>query len=141
MPLDKVKWLTVAGIVSLLAGAVFGWLGLCPVVKRIWTPSWTIFSGGWCFLLTAVFYLLVDLAGKSRWFFFFTVIGMNSIAAYCMAHLFDGFILQSLKTHLGADTFALFGTAYQSLLLGTGVLLVLWLILFWMYRRKLFLRI
>jgi len=141
MPADKVKWLTIAGVVSLLVGAVLGWLGLCPVVKRIWTPSWTIFSGGWCFLLTAAFYFLVDLVGKSRWFFFFTVIGMNSIAAYCMAHLFDDFILQSLKTHLGANTFAIFGATYQSLLLGTGVLLIFWLILFWMYRRKIFLRI
>src|SRR5204863_2496480 len=110
-------------------------------VKRIWTPSWTIFSGGWCFLLTAGFYLLVDIVGKSRWFFIFTVIGMNSIAAYCMSHLFGSFISTSLTTHLGAGTFAVFGSAYQTLLLGTGTLLILWLILFWMYRGKIFLRI
>jgi heparan-alpha-glucosaminide N-acetyltransferase len=138
---EKVKWLAIAGAVSLVVGAAIGWLGLCPVVKRIWTPSWTIFSGGWCFLLTAAFYLVADVMGRSRFFFFLIVIGMNSIAAYCMAHLFDGFILKSFTTHLGADIFKIFGNAYQTLLLGSAVLLTLWLILYWMYRRKIFLKI
>jgi len=66
---------------------------------------------------------------------------MNSIAAYCMAHLFEGFIAKALKTFLGQDTFKMFGEAYEPLLHGAGVLLVLWLILFWMYRRKILLRI
>jgi len=140
-PAEKVRWLVLACFTSLLVGAALGWLGICPVVKRIWTPSWTIFSGGWCFLLTAGFYLVVDIMGKSRWFFIFTVIGMNSIAAYCMSHLFGNFISTSLATHLGAGTFAVLGSAYQTLLLGTGILLILWLILFWMYSRKIFLRI
>jgi predicted acyltransferase len=66
---------------------------------------------------------------------------MNSIGAYCMAHLFDGFIEVSLKTHLGADAFKVFGQAYEPLVHGALVLLMMWLLLFWMYRRKIFLRI
>ena len=66
---------------------------------------------------------------------------MNSIASYCIAHLFENFIQSSLKTHLSAKPFLLFGPAYEHLLIGTAVLLAFWLILFWMYRRKLFLRI
>jgi len=58
-----------------------------------------------------------------------------------MMLVFDGFISSSLNTHLGIDAFKIFGTAYESLLHGAAVLFILWLILFWMYRRKLFLRI
>ncbi len=69
------------------------------------------------------------------------MIGVNSIAAYCIAHLFEGFISSSLETHLGAGIFKVFGQAYEPLLHGALVLFVMWLLLFWMYRRKLFLRI
>ena len=137
----KVKWFAISGVIGLAAGAVLGWLGICPVVKRIWTPSWTLFSGGGCLLLLAGFYLVIDLWERKRWAFPLVVIGMNSIAAYCMAHLFGGFISTTLKTNLGAGVFQIFGETYERLLQGAGVLLVLWLILFWMFRRKVFLRI
>jgi predicted acyltransferase len=140
-PWAKVKWLAIAGVIGLGAGAACGWLGFCPVVKRIWTPSWVLFSGGWCFLLLAAFYVVIDIWGRRLWAFPLVVIGMNSIAAYCMAHLFDSFISSSLNTHLGADLFKAFGQAYQPLIHGALVLFVMWLLLFWMYRRKLFLRI
>ena len=137
----KVRWFAVAGLGCLLAGAILGGLGVCPVVKRIWTPSWVLFSGGWCFLLTAGFYLVIDVFGRKRWSFPLMVIGMNSIAAYCIAHLFEGFILKNLETHLGRSPFEIFGRACQPFVHGVATLLVMWLILFWMYRRKLFLRI
>jgi heparan-alpha-glucosaminide N-acetyltransferase len=140
-PWAKVKWLAIAGLVSLGVGATLGWLGICPVVKRIWTPSWTLYSGGWCLLLLAGFFAVMEILGRKAWAFPLVVIGMNSIAAYCMAHLFDGFISKNLVTHLGANLFRLFGDACEPLLHGAAVLLMLWLILFWMYRRKLFLRI
>ncbi len=141
VPRAKGKWLACAGIIGLAAGAALGWLGVCPVVKRIWTPSWVLYSGGWCFLLLAALYLVIDLWQVRRWAFPLVVIGMNSIAAYCIAHLFDSFISSSLNIHLGTKVFLVFGPAYQPLLHGVAVLLVMWLILFWMWRRKLFLRI
>jgi predicted acyltransferase len=58
-----------------------------------------------------------------------------------MAALFEDFIGRSLTIHLGKRVFQVFGEAYAPLIHGAGVLLVLWLILFWMYRRKLFLKI
>jgi heparan-alpha-glucosaminide N-acetyltransferase len=138
---QKVLWLVLAGILALAAGWLLGALGLCPVVKRIWTPSWTLFSGGWCFLLLAGFYTVIDIWGWRAWAFPLVVIGLNSIAAYCIAHLFEGFIHSSFETHFGADAFQILGPAYETLLSGGCVLLVYWLILFWMDRRKLFLRI
>lgn len=140
-PWGKVAWFVAAGVVCLLLGYAAGWLGLCPVVKRIWTPSWVFFSGGWCFLFLAGFYAVVDVLGWKRWSFPLVVIGMNSIAAYCMSGLLKSFITKSLRTHLGRDLFKALGTPYEPLFEGAAVLLVLWLILFWMYRRKLFLRV
>ena len=124
-----------------MGGAIIGWLGICPVVKRIWTPSWVLFSGGWCFLLTAGFYWVIDVLGHKKWSFPLMVIGMNSIAAYCIAHLFEGFIMKNLKTNLGQTTFEFFGKPYEPFFHGAATLFVMWLILYWMYRRKIFLRI
>jgi predicted acyltransferase len=137
----KVLWMTVASVISLAAGWAMGYLEICPIVKRIWTPSWVLFSGGLCFLYLAGFYAIIDALGWGGWAFPLRVIGMNSIAAYVMAQLIERFIADSLKTHLGAETFKLFGSAYAPFVQGAAVLLVMWLILFWMYRRKLFLRI
>jgi heparan-alpha-glucosaminide N-acetyltransferase len=140
-PRAKVQWLATAGVMGLALGALVGWLGLCPVVKRIWTPSWAIYSGGWCFLLLAAFYALIDVLGRRAWAFPLIVVGMNSIAAYCLAHLTEGFVTDTLHVHLGTDVFKLCGAPYAPFFQGAAVLLVLWLMLFWMYRRKLFLRI
>jgi predicted acyltransferase len=140
-PQTKMRWLALAGVVGLVAGWTFGALGICPVVKRIWTPSWTLFSGGWCFLLLAGFYGLIEMWKRKAWAFSLVVIGANSIAAYCMAHLFGDFISRNLRTNLGHKIFELLGSAYEPLLQGAAVLLVYWLLLFWMYRHKLFLKI
>jgi predicted acyltransferase len=140
-PAQKVRWLALAGVITLIAGWGIGALGICPVVKKLWTPSWVLFSGGWCLLLMAAFYAIIDVWGKRGWTFPLVVVGLNSIAAYCMAHLIDAFIRSSLKTHLGEHAFAVLGKPYEPLLLGSASLLVMWLLLLWMYRRKLFLRI
>jgi len=140
-PWVKVKWLATAGAIFLASGAIAGWLGICPVVKRIWTPSWTLFSGGWCFLFLAAFYAVVDIKGYRRWAFPLVIIGMNSIAAYCIDHLFDDFIAKNLITNFGKGPFEIFSTTYEPMLHGVAVVLIMWLMLYWMYRRKLFLRI
>lgn len=137
----KVRGLALAGVAGLALGAALGWLGVCPVVKRIWTPSWTLFSGGGCCLLFALFYLTIDVWKKSRWAFPLVVIGTNSIAAYLIAHLFEDFIRKNLAVHLGTKIFRIAGSAYEPLLLGALTLLVMWLLLLAMYRRKLFVRI
>lgn len=133
--------LTLAGVLCLAAGLAADAVGLCPIVKRIWTPSWVLYSGGWCFLLLASFYAALDAVGRSGWAFPLRVVGMNSIAAYCMAHLFGPFIRGSFQTHLGRDVFRWWGPALEPLAAGLAVLAVYWLILLWMYRRGIFLRI
>jgi heparan-alpha-glucosaminide N-acetyltransferase len=140
-PLKKIRFLMVAGLISLVAGEVIGWLGICPVVKRIWTPSWVLFSGGWCFLLLAGAYTIIDYKRIGRWAFPLVVVGMNSIAAYCIAHLFEDFVQVALRKHIGKGFYLLLGKPYEPFVFGLTTLFVFWLMLYWMYRKKIFIRI
>jgi predicted acyltransferase len=138
IPMER---LIVAGCIGIASGLLLHFSGICPVVKRIWTPSWTLFSGGVCFLFLAAFSWIIDVKGYRKWAFPLVVIGMNSIAAYLMAHLWERFIIDSFRINLGPHAFQFLGTGLEPLLRGTAVLAVFWSILFWMYRRKLFLRV
>ncbi len=140
-PAVPVRRFVVYGAAGLALGALLHFTGVCPVVKRIWTPAWTIFSGGACFLLLAGFSWVIEVREWKRWAFRLTVVGMNSIAAYLIAHLFEKFITSSLQTHLGANFFKMFGDAYEPVFLGGVVLGIYWVILWWMHERRLFLRI
>lgn len=138
LPLKK---FVIAGVIGIAAGLLLHATGICPVVKRIWTPSWTLFSGGVCFLFLAAFSFVIDLKGYRKWAFPLVVIGMNSIAAYMIAHLFEKFFLDSFRIHLGANIFQFAGAGLEPFISGLAVLACYWLILFWMYRRKIFLRV
>lgn len=140
-PRIPLKRFVLAGVIGIAAGLLLHFTGICPVVKRIWTPSWTLFSGGACFLLLAGFSWVIDVKRYRKWTFPLVVIGMNSIAAYLIAHLFDRFIPDSLRIHLGPKFFEFAGAGLEPLMQGIAILLTYWLILFWMYRRKIFLRI
>lgn len=130
------------GIALIIFGVVVHVSGLNPIVKRIWTPGWTIFSGGICFLFLAMFYGLIDMKGRHKSSFFLMVIGVNSIAAYVIA---DGgmrnLINDSLYIHLGKNFDQIFGVAYATLVSGGLVLFFEWLILYWMYKKKIFIKI
>ncbi|MFN7998118.1 MAG: DUF5009 domain-containing protein [Bryobacteraceae bacterium] len=140
-PAIPMKKLLSAGVIGVALGLLLHFTGICPVVKRIWTPSWTLFSGGVCFLFVAAFSWVIDMKGYRKWAFPLVVIGMNSIAAYLIAHLFDHFVSSSLRIHLGPHFFAFLGSGLEPLLHGAAVLLAYWMILYWMYKRKLFLKI
>jgi predicted acyltransferase len=140
-PSVPMRKLLAAGAIGVAAGLLLHFTGICPVVKRIWTPAWTLFSGGLCFLFLAGFCWLTEIKGYRKWAFPLVVIGANSIAAYLMAHLWERFILDSFRIHLGEHAFAFAGTEVEPFVRGVAVLLVYWAILYWMYRRKLFLKI
>ncbi|MEZ5400814.1 MAG: DUF5009 domain-containing protein [Bryobacteraceae bacterium] len=140
-PAIPMRRLLITGAVLIAGGVALHVTGICPVVKRIWTPSWTLASGGACFLLLAAFSWVIEVKSFTRWAFPLIVIGLNSIAAYLIAHLFEHFFEDSFRIHLGANFFGSPGEGAQPFLLGAGVLAMYWLVLFWMYRRKVFLRI
>jgi heparan-alpha-glucosaminide N-acetyltransferase len=136
----KFRLLIAAGAAGIVAGLIWQALG-CPIVKRIWTPSWALYSTGWCCLLLGGLYGLVDLAGWRRWTFPLLVVGMNSIAIYAMGMLLKPWTAKTLQTHLGNDLFQILGAANAPAVQATFTGLVFWFICFWMYRRKIFLRI
>lgn len=159
-PRQVLAWLLLAGGGCLLAGLALDtriwpihvpgcdW-SLCPVVKRIWTPSWALFSTGWTLWMLAAFYWVMDVKGWKRWAFPLTVVGMNSIAIYCMSQLLKPWIGKTLKTHLATidqlcDTslnWYLFDSLYGPIRLSAAVVLSLWLACYWMYRQRIFVRI
>jgi heparan-alpha-glucosaminide N-acetyltransferase len=138
---QKLRGLAIAGAALLLLGLVCQWAGICPIVKRVWTSSYTLYSGGWVVLILSGFYALIDWKGWRRCAFPLGVVGMNSIAVYVMSWTMSGFFGNALDRHLGRAISVIAGPTFQPLLHGFAVMLIFWLILFWMYRRKIFLRI
>lgn len=138
----KLNSFALYGIGLIFLGTIIHFAGINPIVKRIWTPAWTIFSGGICFLFLAMFYGLIDMKDRRKGTFFLMVIGVNSIAAYVIA---DGgmrnVINDSLFIHLGKNFDQILGPAYATLISGGLVLFFEWLILYWMYKKKLFIKI
>lgn len=138
----RLKYFIITGASLLALGVLLHLTNLNPIVKRIWTPAWVLFSGGICFGFLVLFYWLVDLKQYKKPFFFLSVIGMNSIAAYLMS---DGgvrqYITDNLYVHLGPHYDQLFGTTYATLISGSLTLLLLWLILYWMYKRNIYVKI
>jgi len=140
-PKVPMKKLMLAGVAGIVLGLALHYSGICPVVKRIWTPSWTIFSGGICFLFLAAFSWVMDVKGWKKWALPLVVIGTNSIAAYLIAHLMERFLDSSLRIHLGANFFQFAGVGLEPFFRGAAILLGYFLVLLWMYRRKIFLKI
>jgi predicted acyltransferase len=136
------RWRTLGGLVA--AGLVLlaaGWLlgeTVCPLVKRIWTPSWAVFSTGWTLLMLAAFYWVIDVHGWRAWSLPLIVVGMNSIAMYCMSMTMRGWVSDVFRTFFGKGIFE--GT-YGPIVQMSVLLAVFWLVCVWLYRRKVFIRI
>jgi heparan-alpha-glucosaminide N-acetyltransferase len=160
----KLTILLLSGLGGLAIGWGLGRFGVCPVIKRIWTPSWTIYSAGWAFLTLALFYLVIDVARLKRWAFPLVVVGMNSIAAYCIAQLLGPWVRETVRRHLGEGFYGSLGRAvyagrgilkeplgaagtdayakaFTPMAEATVFLLFCWLVCFWMHRRKIFIKI
>src|SRR5437879_4270325 len=138
---QKLCGLVIAGAALLLLGLVCQWAGICPIVKRVWTSAYTLYSGGWVVLILAGFYALIEWKGWRRWAFPLVVVGMNSIAVYVMSWTMSSFFGNALDRHFGNAIAAVAGPTFQPVLHGFAVMLIFWLILYWMYHRKIFLRI
>ncbi|MFN8430643.1 MAG: DUF5009 domain-containing protein [Spirosomataceae bacterium] len=138
---EKIRTFVIYSISLIFIGLFVHFLGVNPIVKRIWTPAWTLFSGGICFLFLILFSFLVEKFRIVKPFEFFRIIGLNSIAAYVLAHTVNGFIYDNFKIHFGQNIYMIFGENYETLVSGTAILAVEWLILRWMYRNQVFIKI
>jgi heparan-alpha-glucosaminide N-acetyltransferase len=138
---SKVMIMLAAGAAGLAIGWSLGWLGVCPVIKRIWSPSWAIYSAGWAFGVLALFYLVIDVARLRAWTLPLVVVGMNSIAIYCVSMLLKPWFRESVHRHIRANAFDVFGTAFAPMTETAMFLLFCWAASWWLYRQKAFLRI
>jgi len=140
-PKSTLTHFAVATVICLAAGYTLDATSICPNVKRIWTPSWVLVSGGWCFFVLAALHIVCDLAGYRAWAYPLVIFGMNSIAAYVMEWLLPGMIGEMLDRHLPESWSSIAKPEYESLLLGGVLLLIVWLILLWMHKRKIYIKI
>lgn len=131
----KASLLTMLGIGCLIVGKIWGiWF---PIIHHLWTSSLVLFAGGWSYLLLALFYLVIDVWGYRKWAFPFVVIGMNAIAVYVAAHLFNFTLIGNVFVGGLAKWLGPWNEFVQEL----AALLVIWLILYWMYKKKTFIKV
>jgi predicted acyltransferase len=135
-PAKKAGWMAIAGLLSLLLA--LGWNSFFPINKNLWTSSFVLLAGGFSLLLLSLFYYVIDAKGWRRWSFFFRIIGMNSILIYMSGRFIDwDYTTNSLFQWLGRWI----GDPYQILVMVCCYLLVKWLFLYVLYRKKIFLRV
>ena len=121
------------------AGVVLGWAWglLFPIIKHIWTSSMVLFAGGWSLLLLAVFYLAIDVLRLRFLGFFFAVVGMNAIAASMVTRVFDFRVLGDILVRGLAN----WTGDWHGFIRAVAALAILWLILFYLYRKRTFIKI
>jgi predicted acyltransferase len=132
----KVLILLLAGAACLGIGHLWGLH--FRISRHLWTSSFILVSGGWAFLFMALFYWLIDVRKFQKWAFFFKVIGMNSLATYLL-YYFINFYYTSTLLFYGLYAFA--PEQWHKVIEAIGALALVWLTLYLMYRKKLFLKV
>jgi predicted acyltransferase len=147
-PHVKLRGLVLAGIILLVAGISLDpailpgiestrW-SLCPIVKRLWTPSYVVFSGGWVLILAALLYWFVEILNARRWTFPLVVIGMNSIVMYLLAAVAAPWFRARL-TGILEDAFG--DWFWSPIVAAVSVLVIFWLVCLALYRQRIFVRL
>ncbi len=134
--IEKLKLLVICGFASIAFG--FALTPFNPMVKRIWTTSFTFASGGLVILGLAVFLWLVDMRGYKKLAFPLVVAGMNSIFIYVVSQLMRGSIHRTVGVFTGK--FLWLGTL-APVAYACTTLLVIWYACYWLYRRKVFFKV
>jgi predicted acyltransferase len=139
-PRQKTIGLLLAGILSVGVGSLWGaWF---PIIKNLLTSSFVLVAGGWSLILLAAFYSLIDVLRWRRWAFVLVVVGVNAITIYVVPRFLDfdriaRFFLGGVYTL--SDR--LIPGDFLPVAAATGTLLVQWLFLLYLYKRRLFLRV
>ena len=132
----KALILTVAGIISIVLALL--WNLDFPINKNLWTSSFVLLVGGISLILLALFYYIIDVLGYVRWAFFFRIIGMNSILIYMSGHFINWeYTTNGFFKWLGQ----LIGDPFNAVVMAICYVLIKWLFLYFMYRKRIFLRV
>ncbi|MBR4902228.1 MAG: DUF5009 domain-containing protein [Victivallales bacterium] len=132
----KALYLLLAGV----AFALIGWLWgmVFPINKKLWTSTFVCAVGGYSLICFAIFYYIIDVRGWRRWSFFFRVIGMNSITIYMMQRIVD---CSRINRFFFGGIIKWFDGDWNKLAWHTFYILTCWLILFFFYKKKIFLKV
>ncbi len=130
--------LAMAGAVCIALGHIWGLCGF-PIIKHLWTSSMVLYAGGWSLLLLAGFYLVMDVWKLRRWAFVFVVIGMNAITIYVAWHVFHGAFQQASSALIGG--MEKWTGSWYDLIHAVFAFGIAWLGLYWMYRKKTFVKV
>jgi len=132
----KVLRMVVIGVIFLVLAQI--WNLDFPINKNLWASSFVLNVGGLSLLLMALFYYVIDVLGHQKWAFFFKVIGMNSILIYISGQ----FIKWEYTTEGFFNwLFQLVGNPYNVVVGAVCYLMIKWLFLYFMYKKKVFLRV
>jgi predicted acyltransferase len=135
-PAEKAKILGVAAVAGLAGGKALSLVN--PMIKRLWTPSFTLYSAGWALLIMLGFILIIDVWGRKRWAFPFVVVGMNSLLIYSVGVGLGGWIDRSLGVSTGQFKF---GSALFSVAGSCAFLCLLWLLCYVLHRGKIYIKL
>ncbi len=131
---SKIKIMGAVGLSCLALG--WGMSPVVPVIMKLWTTSYGLVSAGWACLMLVLFYWVIDVRGYRKWAFPFVMIGMNPVFIYMFASIVPLGQWVSIFTSGIAEVLGRAGPMFHGVL----VLMVEWFMLFWMYKRKIFLR-
>jgi predicted acyltransferase len=135
-PLRKVLYMVLAAISLIIIGRIWN-LGF-PINKYLWSSSFVCFVGGLSLLLFTIFYLIIDVWEYKKWAFIFVVIGVNPITIY----LADRIINFHSATKFFFDGFtAIFPPTWTTLIDGFGVTAIAWTFLYFLYKKRIFLKV
>jgi len=124
-----------AGVACLIVG--WAWGLIFPIIKHLFTSSMVLFAAGWSLLLLCAFYLIIDVLRLRRWSLFFVVIGMNAIAVYMATHVFNFRDFGDIFVH----GLARWTGDWHDFIRAVAGFAILWFILFYMYRKKTFIKV
>jgi predicted acyltransferase len=133
---DKARLLFIAGAAMIIVGEIWGLF--FPIMRCFMTSTFVLVSGGIGVLLLATFYWIYDIKGYSKWAFFFIVFGVNSIAIYMMAHLFDFRLIGNI---LVGGLSSLFSSNVQAFIQAVTAMIIMWLIMYYLYIKRTFIKI
>lgn len=128
-----------AGIIGLIIG--YGLSPYIPIIKRISTSTFIFASGGWALIALAICYWLIDVRKYQKGVLFFAIVGMNPLSIYLFAHVGGANLINTIFLPFSNALFGWTGELGPPIILSTVVLFMLWYICYWMYKRKIFIRI
>lgn len=135
-PLRKVLYLVIAAIVLMVLGQV--WNIFFPINKNLWTSSFVCFAGGLSLFLFSVFYLIIDVWNYRKWAFFFVVIGLNPITIYLVGRIVN---FRDATNFFFGGLVKVLPENWGELINGIGITAVAWVFLYFLYKKKIFLKV